>query len=59
VNKADLMKKLDAAVDEAMRHRLYGNIELEFKAGEPTYLKKLATEKLDEPGGRNDYTFRR
>jgi hypothetical protein len=59
MTKADLMRKLDAVVDEAMRQRLYGNIEVEFKAGEPIYLKKVATEKLDEPGGRNDQSYRR
>jgi hypothetical protein len=54
MTKQALLKKIEVAIDEAFRERLYGNIEIEFKAGEPIYLKKFATEKLDEPGGRNE-----
>ncbi|MGB6250488.1 MAG: hypothetical protein WBF54_15335 [Terriglobales bacterium] len=59
MTKTALLKKIETAIDDAMSQRLYGTLEIEFKAGEPIYLKKLATEKLDEPGGRNDYTFRK
>jgi hypothetical protein len=59
MTKTQLLKKLETAIDDAERQRLYGTIEIEFKAGEPTFLKKVATEKLDEPGGRNEQTFRR
>jgi hypothetical protein len=48
---AALMKKLEAAVGDAARGHMYGTIEIEFKAGEPIYLKKLITEKLSEPRG--------
>jgi hypothetical protein len=54
MTKEALLNKIKTALDEAFRERLYGNIEIEFKAGEPTYLRKVATEKLDEPGGRNE-----
>lgn len=46
--KSALLKKLEAAVDDAMRQRLYGNIEIEFRAGNPTFLRTLNQEKLDD-----------
>jgi sulfatase maturation enzyme AslB (radical SAM superfamily) len=47
MTKAILMKKLETAIDEATRQRLYGNVEIEFRAGEPTFLRTLKQEKLD------------
>ncbi len=46
MNKDLLMKKIDAAVDSAMRGRMYGKIEIEFQAGAPMYLRELKQEKL-------------
>lgn len=46
--KSALLKKLEAAVDDAVRQRLYGNIEIEFRAGNPTFLRTLNQEKLDD-----------
>jgi hypothetical protein len=56
VTKTELMKKLEAAVDAAFRERLYGEIEIEFRAGEPTFFKKVQQEKLD--GTENRYGSR-
>ena len=47
----DLQKKIATAIADACRTHLYGTLEIEFKAGEPVFLKRLSTEKLDEPGG--------
>ena len=53
MTRDELLKKLQVAVDDAMRTRLYGHLQLEFKAGYPTFLRTLNEEKLDETGNRN------
>ena len=60
MTKSDLMKKLDAAVTEVERTRMFGTIEIEFRAGEPVFLRKLQQEKLDNTESRDDrQTYRR
>lgn len=60
MTKNALLKKIEVAIDEAMHQRLYGNIEIEFRAGEPTFLRTHRQEKLDETENRNDHQiFRR
>jgi hypothetical protein len=44
-----LMRKLERAVRDANRNRLFGKIETEFKAGEPVYLREQKQYKLDHP----------
>ena len=48
MTKTALLKKLEGAIDDAIRQRLYGNIEIEFRAGEPVILRSAKTEKLDD-----------
>ncbi len=48
MTKKALLKKLEAAIDDAIRQRLYGNIDIEFRAGVPVILRSAKTEKLDE-----------
>ncbi len=43
-----LLKKLEAAIDQAVGQRLYGNIEIEFRNGVPVILRSAKTEKLDD-----------
>jgi sulfatase maturation enzyme AslB (radical SAM superfamily) len=45
--KAELLRKIETAVDDAINQSLYGNIEIEFRAGEPVILRYEKTEKLD------------
>ena len=54
MTKDALLKKIEAALDEAQRQKLYGNIEIEFRAGEPTFLRTHRQEKLDETENRRD-----
>lgn len=54
MTKNALLKKLEAAIDDAMRERLYGNVEIEFRAGEPVILRTAKTEKLDEGENRRE-----
>ncbi len=52
MEKPQLLKKVEAAIDEAVRQRMYGNIEIEFRAGEPVFIRTTKTEKLDETVNR-------
>jgi hypothetical protein len=54
MTKNALLKKLETAIDDAMRERLYGNIEIEFRAGEPVILRSAKTEKLDAEDNRRE-----
>jgi hypothetical protein len=49
-----LMKKLEAAVTEAERLRMFGTLEVEFRAGEPVFFRKHQQEKLDTTENRDD-----
>lgn len=59
MTKNALLKKVEIAIDEAMRQRLYGKLEIEFKAGTPTFLSTHRQEKLDETENRNEQNFKR
>jgi sulfatase maturation enzyme AslB (radical SAM superfamily) len=59
VNKEQLLKKLETAIDEAARQRMYGNIEIEFRGGEPVFIRKMQQEKLDETENRHGSAYRR
>lgn len=54
MTKTALLKKIEAALDDVERQRMFGTIEIEFRAGEPVFLRKMQAEKLDETGNRND-----
>lgn len=47
MNKEQLMKKIEAAVDSAMRDRVFGSIEISFREGEPEMVRTMRTEKLN------------
>lgn len=48
MNKAILLKKLEAALDEAERTHLFGTLEIELRDGHATVLRTLKTERLGE-----------
>ena len=52
MTRAALLKKLETIVDEAIGQRMYGHVEIEFRAGEPVFLRTLQQEKLDETENR-------
>lgn len=52
MNKEQLLKKLTAMIDDAGRQRMYGNIEIEFRAGVPVFIRTMQQEKLDETENR-------
>lgn len=52
MTKTALLKKIDNMLDAAVRSRLYGVIEIEFRAGEPIFSRKSEQEKLYETENR-------
>lgn len=47
MDKATLMKRIEAAVDAAIRSRMYGKLEIEFVAGHASFIRKMEQEKLE------------
>jgi hypothetical protein len=47
MTKDALLNKLANVIDDVERQRMFGTIEIEFRAGEPVFLRKLQQEKLD------------
>ena len=58
MSRNELVKKLESAIEDAIRTRLYGHIELEFRAGEPVFLRKLQQEKLYDDTESRGYGHR-
>lgn len=59
MSRTELVKKLEAAVDDAIRTRMYGELLIEFRGGVPTFLRTTTQEKLDkETENRNGYSNR-
>lgn len=52
MNRDELIKKVTAAIDAALRTGMHGTIDIEFVAGTPMFLKVLTSEKLST-GTRN------
>jgi hypothetical protein len=52
MNKTELMREFEAAVDAALHQRMYGKIEIEFKAGYATFLRTTQEKKLDKAENR-------
>lgn len=46
MDKATLLKKLDALLDEFDRARMFGSIEIVFRFGKVSTLRRLLTEKI-------------
>jgi hypothetical protein len=57
VTRPDLIKKLNEMFDQMQRERSFGNITVAFRDGEPDYVRKETTEKLNGAQGitRHDY----
>jgi hypothetical protein len=49
MNKADLLKKIDAMMDDAARKGEWGIIEIEFQNGTAVRIRKTTTEKFFAP----------
>lgn len=47
MNKADLLRKLETLIDEAVRTQLCGTIGISFSAGVPVILRQETTTRID------------
>jgi hypothetical protein len=47
VTKPELLKRLEVLVDQMKADRSFGQISIAFRDGEPDYLRKETTEKLN------------
>jgi hypothetical protein len=47
MTKPELMKELEAAVEDAIKTRMWGTIGVQFSAGVPTVLRREVTKKID------------
>jgi len=54
-----LLKKLDSMLASAEADRMWGQIEIEIKDGEPTLLRRAITERLDNDRERTRGQFNR
>ncbi len=56
MNRAVLLKKLEAVLEEAERSHLFGTLEIEMRDGQATVLRTLKTERLgDNPHAKPPY----
>jgi hypothetical protein len=46
VNKQEVLKRLEVMMDEFDRGRIFGSIEIVFRFGRASAIRKLATEKV-------------
>ena len=51
MTRPDLIKKLNEMFDQMQRGRSFGNITVAFRDGEPDYVRKETTEKLNGAQG--------
>ena len=47
MSKMQILRKLEAMLDDAERAKMWGNIELEIRDGVPVVIRKSTTEKLE------------
>jgi len=58
MNKSELMKQFEAAVDEAIRTEMWGTLGVSFSGGVPVILRKEVTTKLGSyQEGRMDRNY--
>jgi hypothetical protein len=55
MDRAALLKKLEAMIDEAIRTKMWGKIELTFSRGVPHTLRTEITESLSGDGKGNPH----
>ena len=53
MNKPELLKRLDALIDYIKQERIFGEITIAFRDGEPDLLRKQFTEKLNGVQGNS------
>jgi hypothetical protein len=56
VNKPELLKRLDALIDQMKQERAFGQITIAFRDGEPDLIRKEFTEKIGAQGNSHAKT---
>jgi uncharacterized radical SAM superfamily Fe-S cluster-containing enzyme len=56
VNKQELLKRLDAMLDQMKAERAFGQIAIAFRDGEPDLIRKEVTEKIGAQGNSHAKT---
>ena len=51
MTKPELLKRLEALVDQMKQDRAFGQIAIAFRDGDPDYIRKETTEKLNGAQG--------
>lgn len=54
MNKTELMRMFEAAVDDAIATKLWGTLGVSFSGGVPVILRKEVTTKIDSFNGGKD-----
>jgi hypothetical protein len=54
MNKTELMKMFEAAVDDAIQTKMWGTLGVSFSGGVPVFLRKEVTTKIDSYNGGLD-----
>ena len=50
MDKTELLRRLEALVDQMAKERSFGQIAIAFREGHPDYIRKETTEKLGVQG---------
>jgi hypothetical protein len=58
MNKIELMRRVEALVDQMKQEHAYGQISIAFRDGEPDYIRKETTEKLGVQGNTHAKSYR-
>ena len=58
MTKPELIKRLEAMLDQMQRDRAYGQIAIAFRDGEPDFIRKETTEKLGAQGNSHAKSYR-
>jgi hypothetical protein len=61
MNRPELLKKIEAFLDQGERDRTWGTIDIELREGRPTVIRRSYTDKIqteDDYRGRRQYPQR-
>lgn len=58
MTKTDLLKKVEAILDDLERTRAWGTIEIEVREGQPNFVRRTLTEKIAQENNRVQSDFR-
>lgn len=58
MTRPELLKKLEATLDEMAHKKAFGTIELEIRDGAPILIRRITTEKIEGDRTHADRNFR-